>query len=153
VRKLGATARLTGRSGSGGPVTVRLEPCGSATARLVGPDGKPLDRYPAIGLLVAVITPGAPAGGLPGMDGPLFADEGAVSSLDPVNHTRDIQSDAQGRVSFPALIPRASYRVVDRSPRLGGAEPAIRKEFSVKPGEAVELGDILIANPRRRNSP
>jgi hypothetical protein len=27
---------------------------------------------------------------------------------------------------------------------------AIRKEFTVGPGEAVELGDILIARPRRR---
>ena len=68
-----------------------------------------------------------------------------------MNHTRDFQSDAQGRVTFPALIPGATYRVVDRSAFYAGGEQEIRKEFTVKPGEALDLGDILIAKPRRRN--
>src|SRR5207247_2072202 len=38
-RKLGATVRFSGRSGSGEPVTVRLESCGTARARLVDPEG------------------------------------------------------------------------------------------------------------------
>jgi hypothetical protein len=67
-----------------------------------------------------------------------------------VYYARAIQSDAQGRVTFPALIPGATYRVVDRSAFYTGGEQEIRKEFTVGPGEAVELGDILIARPRRR---
>src|SRR5262249_33880526 len=40
-RKLGATARFAGRATANGPVTVRLERCGTARARLVDPDGRP----------------------------------------------------------------------------------------------------------------
>ncbi len=38
---LGATALLSGKSAADGPVTVRLQPCGAARARLVDPAGKP----------------------------------------------------------------------------------------------------------------
>ena len=57
-------------------------------------------------------------------------------------------SDAQGRIVFPALIPGATYRVFDEhsidNDRNG---PPIRKEFTVKPGETLDLGDILIEKP------
>jgi beta-lactamase regulating signal transducer with metallopeptidase domain len=152
-RKLGATARLSGRSGANGPITVRLETCGTARARLVGPDGKSIDRDPAGRLASMVVTPGPPSSGQAAKDGPLFAEEASLFLLDPVNYGDDLQSDAQGRLSFPALIPGATYRIVDRTPVIDGGEPAIRKEFTVQPGEALDLGDILIARPRGRNSP
>ncbi len=41
-RKLGGAVNLSGKSSAGGPVTIRLEPCGAARARVVGPDGKPV---------------------------------------------------------------------------------------------------------------
>jgi beta-lactamase regulating signal transducer with metallopeptidase domain/protocatechuate 3,4-dioxygenase beta subunit len=154
-RKLGTVARFTGRPGADGPVTVRLEPCGAARARLVTSDGKPLDRYDARALASMVVTPGPPPSprAREPKDGPLFADDASVVSLDPVNYRSDFQSDAQGRLSLPALIPGATYRIQDFTPILGGADPAIRKEFIVKPGETIDLGDILIARPRGRNSP
>jgi protocatechuate 3,4-dioxygenase beta subunit len=147
--KLGATVRFSGRSAASGPPTVRLEPCGSARCRLVDPESKPLGRYPATGLLLLVATPGPTHRRNPAKADPLFADELAVNRLDMVNYRRDARSDAEGRATFPMLIPGASYRVVDRTPVIGGGDPAVRKEFTVKPGEAVELGDILIARPRR----
>jgi hypothetical protein len=150
-RKLGASATFSGRSAAAEPATVRLEPCGTARARLVTPDGKPLDRYPAGNLALLVVTPGPTYARTPAKDGPLFADESPLFRLDPVNYGDDFQSDAQGRVTFPALIPGASYRLVDRTPLMDGGEPAIRKEFTVKPGEAIDLGDILVAKPVRRN--
>jgi hypothetical protein len=52
---------------------------------------------------------------------------------------------------LPALIPVATYRITDVTAALVGDGAPIRKEFVVEPGEAVELGDILIASPRRRN--
>ena len=45
-RKLGATVRVSGKMAAQGPVTVRLEPCGQAMARLVGPDGRPVTGQP-----------------------------------------------------------------------------------------------------------
>ncbi len=152
VRKLGATARLSGRSEANGPVTVRLEPCGMARARLVTSDGKPLARYDARALASIVVTPGPLFGGRGAEDGPLFAEEASVVSLDPVNYGSDFQSDAQGQLTLPALIPGATYRIEDFTPAFGGGTPAIRKEFTVKPSETIDLGDILIARPRDRNS-
>ena len=45
-RKLGATVRLSGKMATQGPLTVRLELCGQAMARLVGPDGKAVTGQP-----------------------------------------------------------------------------------------------------------
>ena len=57
-RKLGATVNLSGKSAAGGPVTVRLEPCGTAKARLVDPRGKPVAGYRDPYLISMVVTPG-----------------------------------------------------------------------------------------------
>jgi beta-lactamase regulating signal transducer with metallopeptidase domain len=149
-RKLGAVARFSGRSAANGPVVVRLEPCGTARARLVGPDGKSLARYPAAPLVSMVIAPGPPYLGSSAKDGPPFAQEESVNRLDPVNYTGMHPSDAQGRVIFPALIPGAAYRIVDYTPAVDGRDDIVRKEFTVKPGETLDLGDILIARPRQR---
>ncbi len=150
-RKLGATARFSGRSASAGPVTVRLDPCGAARCRLVDPEGKPVDRYRAASVMSMIVTPGSMHRRKPAKDDPLFANESSPYELDPVNYTLDSSSDAQGRITFPALIPGATYRVLDRSAFYAGGEQEMRKEFTVKPGEALDLGDVLIAKPPRRN--
>jgi hypothetical protein len=98
-----------------------------------------------------IITPGPPDRGSPVKDDSLSADESSLTRLDSVNYGADFQSDAQGRVTWPVLIPGASYRIVDRTPAFGGGEPEVRREFVAGAGAAVELGDILIARPRRRN--
>jgi protocatechuate 3,4-dioxygenase beta subunit len=149
-RKLGASVRFSGKSAPGGLATVRLEPCGTARARLVDPEGKPLGRYPSASVMTMIVTPGSLVRRKPAKDDPMFVDESALHELDPVNYTFESQSDAQGRLTFPALIPGATYRVVDRSAFYAGGEQEIRKEFTVQPGGALDLGDILIAKPRRR---
>ena len=58
-RALGATVKLSGKSAASGPLIVRLEPCGSARARLVDPGGKPVAGYRFWGLSM-VVTPGLP---------------------------------------------------------------------------------------------
>lgn len=50
---------------------------------------------------------------------------------------------------IPGLIPGATYRITDLTVPIIEGDDAIRKEFTGGPGEAVELGDILIARPRR----
>ena len=131
-RKLGArtTVQFSGRSNVDGAAAVRLEPCGTARARLVTSDNKPLDRYDARALAVLGSDPG-PLQTRRGKNGPLFADEASVVSLDPVNYGSDFQSDAQGRLTLPALIP-ARPIIQDFTPAFGGGDPAIRKEFTVK---------------------
>jgi len=151
-RKLGAISRLSGRAvtDAAGPINVRLQPCGIARARLVTTDGKPLGHYPARWLATLVVTPG-PLLGVQAKDGLLFAEEAGVTELDPVNYRNDFQSDAEGRLTFPALIPGATYRIEDSTPTFGGGDPVIRKEFTVQTGEALDLGDIVIASPQERN--
>ena len=153
-RKLGATVRFSGRSASGGPVTVRLEPCGTARARLVDPDGKPLDRYRAASVIVdgrharaaAPEETGEGRSAVRRRERPVRARPGQL-------HASTSSPTPRAGSPSPRLIPGATYRIVDLSPVFGGGDPAIRKEFTVKPGEALDLGDILIAKPRRRNSP
>ena len=153
---LGATTFLSGRSAADGPITVRLQPCGAARARLVDPAGKPVprsrDNYGSH-MTMMVVSPGphsrlrpqgedqrgSSGGGsrlrcqirpdsLP--EGPGFRRPGAAFSagVDP------------GR-GVPRL--RAAFGMV-----IDDAGPQLRKEFTVKPGEVLELGDILIEKPK-----
>ena len=58
-------------------------------------------------------------------------------------------TDAEGRITLPDLIPGALYRISDFStvndPRRGYQ---VRKDFTVKPGETLDLGDTRIARPK-----
>ncbi len=106
-RKLGAVVNLSVKSAAGGPVTVRLEPCGDARAWLVGPDGKPVARPVRNLSITMVVTPGAArtslsndkAGSL------LFADEGGLTNIDPINYETAPAPDALGRISAPRPDP------------------------------------------------
>ena len=143
-RRLGATAHLSGKSAAGGPITIRLESCGTATARLVDAHGKPLAGYRGEFLMSMIITPGpSPAGRDPADAKLLAAERDFVVWIDPINYANPPFSDAHGRISFPALIPGASYQIV-RSPT--SLQP--RKVFTIKPGETLDLGDILIEKPQ-----
>ena len=146
-RELGATARLSGKMATLGPVTVRLEPCGRAMARLVGPDGKPVTEQLRGVIVTMVVTPGPPYPSAQVSAGALAADEDLLGRLDPVNHGNGWVPDAKGRVTWPALIPGATYRIIDRTARAVGDGPQVRREFVVGPGEAVDLGDVLIQKP------
>ena len=59
---------------------------------------------------------------------------------------------ALGRVILPDLIPGALYRICDFS-TVNDVDKGIqiRNDFTVKPGETLDLGDILVAKPVRRN--
>ncbi len=138
-RGLGAVAHLSGRSAAGGPVTIRLEPCGTAKARLVDSIGKPIAGYRGSRLIAFVVTPGSFSSRPQDNDGRLAADVAGLSEMDPINFGNSPVSDAQGRIAIPSLIPGATYRVFRLS-----------KEFTVKPGETLELGDVRIEKPRPR---
>jgi hypothetical protein len=146
--KLGATVNVSGKSGARGPIAVRLEPCGMARARLVDPNGKPVDGYREPSLVVMIVTPGPVGLGLKSASqGRLAAHQGTLADIDPTNHANGPVSDIEGRIAFLALIPGATYCIIDHTTS-GEAGPQVRKEFTVKPGEKVDLGDILIEKPQ-----
>ena len=149
-RKLGGAVKLSVKSAARGSVTVRLEPCGAARARLVDPDGKPVAK-PLRDLVNMVLIPGPVAStAVDDKSGLLAADEGYLPQVDPVNYPSDLAPDADGRIALPVLIPGVTYRFIDYTAAVRGQTgPEIRKEFTVKPGETVDLGDIRIQKPPR----
>jgi hypothetical protein len=141
-RKLGATVSFSGKSAGHEPLVVKLEPFGTAKARLVGPDGKPVG---GLRLLISMVVTRSEFSAIKARkEGTLLADEAELRLIDPINYQQNPAPDAQGRIVFPALIPGATYRIIDRSTMRTPNGPQLRKEFSVKPGEALDLGDILI---------
>jgi RNA polymerase sigma factor (sigma-70 family) len=140
VSKLGATVRVSGKMAAQGLVTVRLESCGTAMARLVGPDGQPVTGQPAGVMTTMVVTPGPPARSAETRAGALAADEDVLGRLDPVNHGNGWVADARGRIVLPALIPGATYRIVTRG---------VVRDFVVGHDEDVDLGDVHIEKPPR----
>jgi RNA polymerase sigma factor (sigma-70 family) len=139
-RKLGATARLSGKSADA-LVTVRLEPCGAATVRLVDPKSRPVAGYRSDRMILMIVRPESN----PVAANSLCAESDFLGRIDPINYANSPVSDAHGRISFPALIPGASYQIVRRTT---GSQ--IPKNFTIKPGETLDLGDILIEKPQQQ---
>ena len=149
--KRSATLKASGKLAAEQPVTVRLEPCGAAKARLVDSAGKPLREYPlALHYVVMVGTPGPERGAKLEL-GQTLADEGFLQDIDPINYPEPIASNSEGDIVLPVLIPGAAYRFVDRTTIRDPKGPQIRKEFTVKPRETLDLGNLLIEKPRRNN--
>ena len=100
-----------------------------------------------------VMTPGPPATFYPNANEKTSlpaADESDLNLVDPINYEKVPAPDAAGRITLPVLIPGATYRFIDRSTivrRITVSE--IRKEFTVKPGQMLLLGEIRLAKPPR----
>ena len=151
-RKLGAVVNLSVKSAAAGPISVRLEPCGFARASLVDPDGKPVAKPMRDLSIMMVMTPGPARNNFPNdkANGILSADEGRLAEVDPINYATDLVPDTEGRIMLPVLIPGATYRFTDYTTFVRGQTgPEIRKEFTVKPGEKLILGDIRIGREPR----
>jgi RNA polymerase sigma factor (sigma-70 family) len=133
----GATVILSGKQ-AGETVTVKLAPCGKATARYLDGQGRPLADYAASPDLV--ITPGA-AGRVivPGKE-ELLADATSLTNFDRHNYWARLKTDEKGRITFPALIPGATYRV-ERWEKDGWVP---HKEFTAESGKTIDLGDVPI---------
>ncbi|WP_406699205.1 sigma-70 family RNA polymerase sigma factor [Singulisphaera sp. Ch08] len=147
-RELGATAYLSGNAAANGPPTVRLEPCGTAKGRLVDSTGKPLAGYRDPYLVSMVVTPGPSLLSRDAADkGRPAADQDFLYRIDPAHYADGVIADANGRITLPALIPGATYRVYDRS-QDDTIGLHLREEFVARTGEAIELGDIVIEKPK-----
>jgi hypothetical protein len=127
----GAVAEVSAKAARSGPVTVRLQPCGSAVMRFVDRQARPLPGYRPNAFGMAVLV--RPAGG-PGVKGP--AAEPAVVRLMNLDrhHYGAPAADKQGQLTVPLLIPGATYRIEE----LG------RREFTAESGKALDLGTIAV---------
>jgi RNA polymerase sigma factor (sigma-70 family) len=145
--KLGATIRVSGKTKAGEPIRVTLLPCGAAKARLVGPDGKPLGHFAPRLAIMMVVTPGEFSPIKARKEGKFMPEAGVLNVIDPVNYPAPPASNDDGRLILPALVPGTTYVFVDRTTVGGPPGIQLRKEFTVKPGETLDLGDILIEKP------
>jgi RNA polymerase sigma factor (sigma-70 family) len=136
--KTGATVELSGKQ-AGEDVTVRLAPCGGAATRLLDGDGKPLAKQ---GLwLELVVTPGPSRYDLKKLydKGELAADAEYVGNIDRVNHWNEPPTDREGRITFSALIPGATYRIAE----VGDRDDPIKCEFKAESGKTVKLPNVV----------
>jgi protocatechuate 3,4-dioxygenase beta subunit len=134
----GAVVELSGKQ-AGETVTVKLAPCGKATARYIDGKGQPIaDHRPAPNM---VITPGASWDyGAALAKGLLLADTASLTNLDRHNYWDGVKTDAKGRVTFAALIPGATYRIE----RFEKDRWLPHKEFKAEEGKTIDLGDVVI---------
>jgi RNA polymerase sigma factor (sigma-70 family) len=132
THKLGATADFSCKSAASGSVTVRLQPCGAAKARIVDASGKPIAGYRGSRLISMVVAPPY-----------LFRhQEATLATVDSINYADGPVSDALGWITFPALIPGAPYRLSNFK-----AGTQLYRDFTVKPGETIDLKDFVIEKP------
>jgi RNA polymerase sigma factor (sigma-70 family) len=126
--KLGASVTLSAKEAGDRPPTVRLERCGSATVRFVDREGKPRAGYRPFVDLVA--RPG---------DKDVEPVRDFISYTDPLHYGGlGPAADAEGRCTFPVLIPGATYQILGND---------LSKEFTVKSGETRNLGDVVVPFP------
>src|SRR5262249_11551952 len=120
--KLGATAKLSVKGAGGKAVEVRLAPCGSAVGRLGDKEGKPIPNFRPLFYIAVRPGPKGPSGG-PG------GDSDFVANVDRLNYPGGrSDADAEGRCRFPALIPGATYRILDYDFK-------VVRELRVEPGQ------------------
>ena len=137
----GATVAISGKSADQGPLVVHLQPCGKAVARFVDRQGKPKVKYrPGLQILV---SPGPFRGDRKRNKKEVSSDQDFVANFDREHYWDEPVTDEEGRCTFPALIPGATYRI-DLMNKLGDWD---ERDFSVKSGETLRLPDIVVPTP------
>jgi hypothetical protein len=143
----GASVEISGKQ-AGTDLKVTLQPCGQAKARFLGPDGRPVVKH--FPNFEYIATPGPhPFTADKKQQAELAADAEWMVNLDRKHYWDGVFTDGEGRIALPSLIPGARYRINDfttvNDPAKG---PQVRRDFTVKPGETLDLGDILIEKPQ-----
>jgi RNA polymerase sigma factor (sigma-70 family) len=134
---LGAVADLSAKGAGGKPVEVRLAPCSSAEVRFADAGGKAVRQKVWLELLVkpGPSVPKSRAEGKPAAEAALLAVPHPVAG-----QKSPIEADADGRITIPALIPGATYRLkVLAGPPTFENEIVFEKDFTAEPGRTTKL--------------
>ena len=136
--ELGATVEISGKSAENGPLVVHLEPCGKAAGRFFGKEGTPLVKYrPGLSF---VVTPGVCPYGMVKSRKEITADQTLIANIDRKHYWDGPLTDEEGRCTFPALIPGATYRF----DIFHESNDWDVKDFTVKSGETLQLPDLKL---------
>ncbi len=139
-QKLGTTIELKATDEE---VKVVLKPCGSVTAKFIVEDEQNRETMRSIQRpsLYFILMPGVAQYDFEARKlGKLAADEDFVENIDRVNYGMGgagPKLDDEFRVTYPALIPGATYRLQTTFDQSWGY-----KEFTAKSGETVDLGEF-----------
>jgi beta-lactamase regulating signal transducer with metallopeptidase domain len=164
--KLGAVAELSGALAKKKAMTVRLAACGSIRARLVDVKGKPKAKYqPQVWMVVppepfplrddlAAWSSSTAVRDTVRMDGTarlkkevkpsprLNYDRIWLGYADPLHYGKGFMTDARGDITLPALIPGATYRILNVNGKA--------KDFKVESGKTLDAGKLVIQEPVRK---
>jgi RNA polymerase sigma factor (sigma-70 family) len=139
--KCGTLAEIPGNAGQ--PPIIRLEPCGTASVRVLGPDGRP-----SAGCRLVVemfLEPDtAIADAAAQAQRKMLADPYAVAWVDPLNYAEAPTTDAAGMATLPALVPGVRYRVAI----CWRGTWTILPPFSVQAGQTRVLPDLRLRDSR-----
>jgi RNA polymerase sigma factor (sigma-70 family) len=140
-KRWGTTVQLGGKQ-AGKDLTVRLQPCGQAVVRFLDAQGKPLAKHrPTLDI---VVTPGPHRYDFKATEkGELAADQDFLANIDRHNYWKGPVTDAEGRCTFPALIPGVIYRF--SAFRKGMF--SVARDFTVEAGKTFDAGDITVSRP------
>ncbi|HYT92279.1 MAG TPA: hypothetical protein VEL76_26430, partial [Gemmataceae bacterium] len=147
--RLGASVELSAKPGNE-PITVRLTPCGSAEVGVVDDKGKPAKANLWLEMIVTPargqggpewVTLGGPGEMYRPLASPPLSRRGPQSANWALSALRP---GADGRLTIPALIPGATYRLRIFDARDLGVV-RVEREFTVESGKTRKLPDIVLA--------
>jgi RNA polymerase sigma factor (sigma-70 family) len=131
--KLGAVIEVVPGKLDGKPVTVKLQPCGSAKLRLVDARGEPVKAQVGLELLVQAGPSLKNA-----VQKKVFAAEAALATVGVIT------PDGKGELTFKGLVPGATYRVKVYKGEIGLYEIAVEKDFTAAEDKELKLGDLVV---------
>lgn len=138
-RRLGVKAELLAVA-DGKPVDVRLQPCGSANVRFVEERGRPVAGHQPY---LYVMVPSDRASEEEDGTETVSAEMHELDEFDPDHYRHEPRTDAEGRVTLPALIPGVRYRMSHYRDASGAW-----REIEAMAGQTLSLPDVVLYRHR-----
>ena len=142
----GATLEVTAAMAASGPLTVKLQRSGTAKARLLDEQDRPVLKGT---VHLNIVGPDGPGSYLANDSlseeekAMLEADEAYYVNVDRLNYWQGPRSDREGRITFPRLIPGATYRIYDYKHEKN-VNVYRWRDFTVEAGQTTDLGDVRV---------